>query len=289
MSNILITGATGNIGSEVIRYLHEIRSPNKIIAAVRDIEKSKKYLEKYKEIEYRQFDFEDYSSFNQAFKDINRLFILRPPHISNVNKYFKPFLKAAKDNGVNEVIFLSVQGAEKSKIIPHNKIERLIKETGFEYIFLRPSYFMQNLTTTLMSDIKHQRSIILPAGNAKFNWIDVQNIAEVAAILLDNFPKYRNRALELTGPENINFKGVVALINQVVDEPIKYRSVNPIRFYRIKKRQGMKRAMIMVMIMLHFLPRFQRQPVVSYYYEQLTSKKTNDLRSFIQREKAHFQ
>jgi len=63
---------------------------------------------------------------------------------------------------VNQVVFLSVQGAEKSKVIPHNRIESLIIEYGMEYIFLRPGYFMQNLTTTLLPDIIKRRQIFLP-------------------------------------------------------------------------------------------------------------------------------
>lgn len=108
-------------------------------------------------------------------------------------------------------------------MIPHNKIERLIQEAGLNYIFLRPSYFMQNLTTTLMQDIKTKREIILPSGQAKFNWVDVENIGEAAAILLDKFEAYKNQAYEITGLENENFEKVTLLINQVIKNPIQFQ------------------------------------------------------------------
>ena len=148
---------------------------------------------------------------------------------------------------------------------------------------------MQNLTTTLISDIKNNREIILPAGQAKFNWIDIENIGEIAAILLLHFSEYKNQIFEITGPENANFEEVTAMINKVIDSPIKYKNVNPIHFYFTKKQEGkMESGMIIVMIFLHFLPRFQNEPKISDFYENLTGKKPMTLKSFIEREKKAF-
>jgi len=160
----------------------------------------------------------------------------------------------------------------------------LIHEHGLEFIFLRPSYFMQNLTTTLISDIKTKRQIILPAGKAKFNWIDIENIGEIGAILLNNFNDYKNQAIEITGLENESFQQVTERMNESIEHPIEFKNVNPLRFYQIKKREGMAKGMIIVMILLHFLPRFQKEPKISNFYERLTGKKPTDLRTFIARE-----
>ncbi|MFA6618308.1 MAG: NmrA family NAD(P)-binding protein [Candidatus Neomarinimicrobiota bacterium] len=285
MDRILITGATGNIGLEVINYLTELKSSNEIIAGVRNIEKAKNVLKDCPDLNFTHFDFEDFDTFDKALNGIDKVFLLRPPHISDIEKYFKPLISKIKEKNITKIVFLSVQGAEKSKVIPHNKIERLINEYGLDFIFLRPSYFMQNLTTTLIKDIQTKRVIILPAGKAKFNWIDIENIGEVGAILLDRFNDYKNRAIEITGLENENFEKVTELINNSIDSRIEYKNVNPLRFYKIKKREGMVKGMIIVMILLHFLPRFQKKPRISDYYEQLTGKKPTDLKAFIEREK----
>jgi len=288
MQRILITGATGNIGFEVIRFLTKIGTSDRIIAGVRNIEKAKSVFQDYPKLEYLHFDFENFDSFDHALKGIDKLFLLRPPHISNVEKYFKPLVLKAQEKNINQIVFLSVQGAEKSRVIPHHKIERMIKEYGFDFIFLRPSYFMQNLTTTLIEDIKKKREIILPAGKAKFNWVDIQNIGEAAAILLKDFEKYKNREFEITGLENENFESVSALINSVIDTPITYRDVNPLQFYFIKKNQGVNDGMIFVMFLLHFLPRFQKEPQLSAFYEKITGKEPTSLNEFIEREKDKF-
>jgi uncharacterized protein YbjT (DUF2867 family) len=289
MCKILITGATGNIGFEVIRYLTRIDTSNTIIAGVRNIEKAKNIFKNYSKLDFVHFDFEDADTFVKALTGIDRVFLLRPPHISDVEKYFRPLITSIKQNNIKEIVFLSVQGAEKSKVIPHNKIERLINEFGFDYIILRPGYFMQNLTTTLIGDIKTKREIILPSGKAKFNWIDVENIGEVAAILLCKFGLYKNQAFDITGLENENFEKVTSLINNAIENPIKFRNVNPLRFFWIKKREGMVNGMIIVMILLHFLPRFQKEPQISVFYEQLTGKTPTNLKTFIEREKKKFE
>ncbi len=289
IKNILITGATGNVGFEVIRFLTKNNTTNNIIAGVRNINAAKKLFKDYSTIDFVNFDFEQPDTFDNALKNINTIFLLRPPHISDIDKYFVPLMTKLKEYEVNEVVFLSVQGAEKSKVIPHNKIEKLIENYNLNHIFLRPSYFMQNLTTTLLKDIKNKRQIILPARKAKFNWIDIENIGEISSIMLNKFSDFSNQTFELTGEQNIDFFEVTDLINTVIKRPISFSNVNPLKFYKIKKNDGMEKGMIIVMIMLHMLPRFQKEPVISNYYEQLTGKKPTTLIDFIKREIKYFQ
>lgn len=289
MTKILITGATGNVGIELIHYISQMAKSEKISLAVRDIEKSKSHFKKYPQFDLVKFDFDNPESFDKALDSIDRIFLLRPPHISDVERVFRPLLTKIKEKKIKDIVFLSVQGVEKSKIIPHHKIESLIKEYTFNYIFLRPSYFMQNLTTTLHTDIKTKRAIILPAAQAKFNWIDIKNIAELAALFLLKFDEFKNNYYEITGPETINFEELSNKINSIVKRPIIYKNVNPIKFYFIKKDAGLKFGLIIVMIMLHFLPRFQNEPKMSKIYKELTAKEPTDLNTFIKREIEQFE
>lgn len=288
MSAILITGATGNIGFEVIRFLYTLNTSHTIIAGVRNIEKAKTIFKEYPKLNFVHFDFEDFATFETALNGIETVFLLRPPHISDVDTFFKPLIVKIQQKNCKNILFLSVQGAETSKVIPHNKIERLLSESGINYLFLRPSYFMQNLTTTLIHDIQTKREIILPAAHAKFNWIDIQNIGEAGAMLLENFDEYKNHAFEITGLENENFDTVCVLINNEIERKIRFRNVNLFTFFWIKKRERMPVGLIIVMMLLHVLPRFQKEPRISNFYEQLTGKKPTDLQTFIQREKVRF-
>lgn len=282
MARILITGATGNVGKEVLQFLNT--TDHQIIVGVRNVQRAKIETVDKNSISLTHFDFENEKTFKPAFEDVDRLFLLRPPHISEIKKYFDPLLSRAKESGIKQIVFLSVQGAEKSNIIPHNKIERLIKDYGFEYIFIRPGYFMQNLTTTLLHEIRAHRQITLPAGNAKFNWVDVKNIAEVTAIALSDFEKYSNKSIEITGSEQLNFEEVADIMSEVIREKITYRSVNPLKFFFLKKKEGMNTGFIIVIAILHFLPRIQKQPSLSKSYTDMTGKIPTTLKEFIERE-----
>ncbi|WP_194976349.1 NmrA family NAD(P)-binding protein [Aquiflexum lacus] len=285
MKQILVTGATGNIGLEVVHYLNALNSDCEIIAAVRHVADAKQIFTDTVNLQFRQFDFENPETLSAAFHLVDVLFLLRPPQISEVDKFFRPLLVAAKANCIRNVVFLSVQGAEKSKVIPHNKIENLIQELEFNYIFVRSSYFMQNLTTTLLPEIVKDKRITLPSGKAKFNWIDVKNIGEATAYLIFNFAKYQNRSFEITGTENKNFAEVVKLMSEITGETISFQSINPISFYFKKRKEGMASGFAVVMTTLHFLPRFQKEPDISDHYQKLTGKKPTSIREFIAREK----
>lgn len=288
MRRILVTGATGNIGREVIHSLSKQNPESEIIAAVRNEERARTQFSDYPKLSFRRFDFENRNTFSPAFKDIDVLFLLRPPYISNVQEYFQPLLEAARENDIKKIVFLSVQGAEKSQVIPHNKIENLIKSFRFSYIFVRPSYYMQNLTTTLLPEIQESRTITLPAGQAKFNWIDVKNIGEACAVLIESFDKYKNRAYEITGTENRNFHKVVALMSEVTGIKVKYRSMDPVSFYFKKRKEKVPSDFALVMTLLHLLPRLQKEPKISNNYKMLTHKEPTLLKDFFEREKEIF-
>lgn len=282
----LITGATGNVGKAVLKHLDALTHDHTVVAGLRDLEKEREALAQYPDLELVHFDFEKPETYAEALAEVDCVFLLRPPQIADVDGVFAPLIDAMQQAGAKRVVFLSVQGVERSSVIPHHKIEKLIEKTDLAYIFLRPSYFMQNLTTTLAKDLKEHREILLPAGSARFLWVDVDNIGEVGAHMMLQFDQYVGQKPEITGQELFNFYEVAAQINQVVDNPIRYRAVGPLRFWWIKRQRGQGQAMILVMIMLHFLPRFQKDPAVSDFYEKLTGKKPTSLHSFIEREQA---
>lgn len=287
MKKVFITGATGNIGRAVIKQLQLKNKKVQVTAGVRNLEKAKSTFTEYQNLSFCQFDFENPKTYEESLEGFDTIFLLRPPHISKVD-VFVPLMKAIKKAEINEVVFLSVQGADKSKVIPHNKIERLIRKYKIPYIFVRPSYFMQNLTTTLNQEIKDKRSITLPSGKAKFNWVDIEDIAACSAQLIINFSDYRNQAYDITGSENESFEDVVERINDEVENRVTYKPVSPFKFYRLKKGEGMPMGFIIVMILLHYLPRFQKEPKISDNVKVLTGKEPTLLNEFIFREKELF-
>lgn len=331
MKCVLVTGATGNVGSAVIRSLIRqgggtgtgnasappAAAPDSagglhVIALVRDVDRARRDCPdewRTANVQFRRFDFEDAATFDTALigdggEGVDALFLLRPPHLTSMRRVFRPLLDAARAAGVGAVVFLSVQGVEKSSMIPHHKIEREIRGGGrrwrrqplqqqpLPYVFLRPSYFMQNMTTTLRGDIVgRDRRIFLPAGDARFNWVDIDDVAEVAAVVISRFDEFRNTALDVTGSENETFETVASLIRDVTGaDDVRYESVGPLRYVLTKRQEGEPMEKILVLTMLHYVARFQRddEPVVSDIYQRITGKPPTTLREFLEREKLKF-
>jgi uncharacterized protein YbjT (DUF2867 family) len=262
MKKALITGATGNVGMAVIKSLSKMSHNLKIVAGIRDFSMDKAKLADYK-IHFVGFDFMDATTYKSALEGCDMLFLLRPPQISDTEKYFKPLIETAKETGIKHIVFISVQGVEKSTIIPHNKIEKLIVNSKIPYTFLRSAYFMQNFLGSLHNDLVTKKTIFLPAGNAKFTLIDVRDVGEVAATILINPTKYLNKAYELTANEVLNFSEMAEQLSEGLDTRITYQSPNLIHFYWQKRKEKMPFAFILVMIMLHYLPKFQKTPPIT--------------------------
>lgn len=287
--NILVTGASGNIGYETIRGLWEIKSPHTIFAGDYKVENAREVLSSFDGLQYRKLDFADASGFDKALEGIDIVFLLRPPQLADIPTYFAPFVEAMKKHKISKVVFLSVQGVESQSLIPHHKLEKLLVEQQMEYVFLRPSYFMQNLTTTLLHEIKAMNKIFIPSGKLKFSWVDARDIGLVAAHVLTDFDRFSKQALEITGSEFTGFKKVAQLLSQKLNREIKYESPNLMKFFRAKRKMGISKAMIFVMIMLHYLPRFgKNHPRLTNVVEDITGRKPGTLEEFVDREGSKF-
>ena len=280
MTRVLITGATGNIGVEIINALSKLSHHLDLYAGVREINEGKIKLGNYK-IQFTRFDFTNIGSYKPALSCCDILFLLRPPQLSDVEKYFKPLISMCIEIKVRHIVFLSVQGVEKSKIIPHHKIEKLIADSKINYTFLRPAYFMQNFTTTLHYDLVKKQRIYLPAGNAKFTLVDVRDIGAVSANILISAAEHINKSYELTCLEILTFSEMATMLSDNLGISIRFMSPNLINFFLTKRREKIATMVILVMIMLHYLPRFQKEPEVSDWVEKITGIKPITFEQFI--------
>ena len=280
MKNILITGATGNVGMEVIKALVELKSDFDIYAGIMDLDKDKPALSGF-QLKTTHFDFNDSNTFKSALERCDILFLLRPPQISEVTKVFKPLIETAIQSAVKHIVFLSVQGVEKSKIIPHHKIEKLIVESNIKYTFLRPAYFMQNFTTTLHNDLVKHNRIFLPAGNSKFTLVDVKDIGKVAAKIISNTNAHVNKSYELTNHEKLSFGEMAAKLSKGLNTIIKYEPPNVFKFFLAKRKEKMPTMLILVMIMLHYLPRFQTEPETTDWVNKITNDEPTTFDEFV--------
>ncbi|SFQ21802.1 NmrA family NAD(P)-binding protein [Hymenobacter arizonensis] len=278
MKRILVTGATGNVGLEVVRALHE-RPDVLVLAGVRDVQRGAEALGAYPGVRLVPFDFADAATHDAALANCDSLFLLRPPQVTDA---FGGLIAKARQAGVGHIVFLSVQGAENNRFLPHHKTEQLLIAGGMPYTLLRPAYFMQNFTSTLRADLMEQHRIFLPAGKARFVLIDVRDIGDVAAIVLaDPITRHHNQAYTLTAQNRLTFQQMADQLTAGLGRPIAYESPSPWRFYRTKRREGLSRGFVLIMLLLHYLPRFTATPPISDAVSRITGRPPREFADFV--------
>jgi len=259
MTRVLITGATGNVGIAVLSALQKLDHHIEIHAGVRDALLVNAALSGF-DIKTVPFDFENTETFLPALKNVDLLFLLRPPQLSDVKTCFAPLIEVAQQSGVQHIVFLSVQGVENSSFIPHHKIEKLIVDSAIPFTFLRPAYFMQNFTTTLRNDIVNHQRIYLPAGTARFTLVDVEDIGDVAAKIITEPQHHVNKSYDLTNNETLTFADMADVLSRGIGKTILFISPNVFQYFWTKRKEKVPTMFILVMIMLHYVPRFQKTP-----------------------------
>ena len=221
---ILITGSLGNIGRAVTGQLLAAGRPVRAVdldpAAVRDT---------FPGAEAARFDFTDPQTWS-VFDGVEVVFLMRPPALSNIARDMVPALEAAKRAGVKHMVLLSLQGAENNKVVPHAKIEAWLRDSGLTWTFVRPSFFMENLSTTHRSDILDRDCLMVPAGKGKTAFVAAHDVASVAAVALENPASHINKAWTPTGPQALTYYEVASILTDLLGRPIRYGKPGAIRY-----------------------------------------------------------
>jgi uncharacterized protein YbjT (DUF2867 family) len=291
VTNILVTGATGNVGREVVQLLSAQEIP--VTAAVRNpIEASKGFGSNIRCV---LFDFTNPDNFVDAFTGIDKLFLVRPPAIADIHQ-ITPALNAAKQSGVKEIIFLSIIGADKNRIVPHYAIERAIEQLNIPAAFLRCSFFMQNLNTTHREDIRIRNRLFMPAGNGRTSFIDVRDIAAVAVKFLteecdrakpalgerSKEKPANNRAYNLTGAAALTYSEVASIFTNILAKPIHYTNPSIPIFIWQMLRQGFSLQFVLVMVGIYTTARFGLADLVTSDVQQLLGRAPISIEQYVE-------
>jgi len=265
---ILVTGALGNVGAEIVKHLLALG----IQVRAADL-KVEKIRERFGDVvDAVPFDFSRPETFASAFEGVEAMFLMRPPQISDVQRYIFPALDAAQMAGVHHVVFLSLIGIEKTKFVPHYKVEQYLRSSRMTWTFLRASFFMQNLNTTHRLEIKERDEIYVPVGFAKTSFLDVRDIGVVGSVVLTQ-PGHASKAYDLTGPDALDYWQVAGILSDVLGRKITYKNPNLLAFLGNTVRRGMPFAFALVMSGLYTATRFGQADMVTREVEHLTGRK----------------
>ena len=225
-TKILVTGATGQVGALVIPYLKADPSVQ-VVAAARSLEKIKRL-----EVPGVYLDLDKPDSLIPALEGVDRAF-LATGYTIDMMRQSKDFLNAAKHAGVKHIVHLGACGDNDTRISHyawHQFIERYVEWCGFSFTHLRPEIFMQNLLGYGGNKYVTQGVIRHYVGHARLSWVDIEDVAAVAAASLLEPQKHQGQTYRM-GYEALTCDEIAAIFTKTLGQPFSYEARPPEEFY----------------------------------------------------------
>lgn len=208
---ILVTGATGPVGSELVRLL--VESGAEVKAGTRRPERAADLFDP--RVEVVELDFAQPATFDGAVEWADRLFLQPPPFDPDAHETLAPLLDWAVQARTGHVVSVSAMGMEVRDDLPIRRLERHIESLGVDYTLLRPNFYMQTFSTGFLGDrIRRTSSFAMPVEAARVSLVDGRDVAAVAAVALGSTDHFAS-AYTLTGPEALTHAEVAAEISHV--------------------------------------------------------------------------
>lgn len=229
---ILVTGATGNVGRQVVEQLTSRGAD--VRALVRDPAKANFPSG----VSVVQGDLLDVDSLRIAFDGVSTLFLLNAVVPDEFTQALVA-LNVARDAGIERIVYLSVIHSDVYVNVPHFAgkfgVERMLQQMGFNATILRPAYFMDNDVT--IKDVVFQHGVYpMPIGSKGLAMIDTRDIGEIAALELirreSSAAALPTEIINLVGPDTLTSTDVSGIWSDVLGRSIAYGGDDPAGFER---------------------------------------------------------
>ena len=217
---ILVIGATGTVGSEVVRQL--VATGERPRALVRDPATARQRLGD--QVEHVVGDLDRPETIAAALAGVDRVFLLTTQS-SRQPEWERAVIGPAARTGVGQLVKLSVFRANEQSPLQvarqHGQAERVLAQSGLAATILRPVFFMQNLLAMV-----HDGAIATAAGDGRVAMVDARDIAAVAVATLTG-GGHAGKTYTLTGPQALSFYQVASVLSRQTGRPLRHVRVPP--------------------------------------------------------------
>jgi NAD(P)H dehydrogenase (quinone) len=221
--SILVTGASGQLGRLIVKYLADKINPSEIVAAVRSPEKATDLSALG--VIVRKADYNDPSTLKTAMKGVKKVLLVSSNDFIDRVAQHRHVVEAAKEQGVDVLVYTSLVHAATSPLKfvskDHADTEEIIKNAGIPYIFLRNGWYTENYLVSLPTILQHN-ALLGAAGEGKISGASREDYAEAAANALIHSDKHLNQTYELGGDEAFTLAELAAAISSLADRTIPY-------------------------------------------------------------------
>jgi NAD(P)H dehydrogenase (quinone) len=238
---IAVLGATGKVGSQVIRSLSAAGIPSK--ALTRNLAKAAPVPL----VEWVEGDLTNTIQLEKFLRGSNKLF-LNSGVQGNMAELQNDIIDIAQTLGYEQIIRLSTPAAREHSVDPvgewHWKIEEHLKASGIKWNSLQPQSFMQNWLGDLAASIKQERKFYDTAGTGRRAFTDTRDIGDVAAKLFHNAGEWADCIIPLSGSELVSYYDVAAVFSDILGEKIEYIDLLPDQAAERFRKKGMPEFLI---------------------------------------------
>jgi uncharacterized protein YbjT (DUF2867 family) len=216
---ILVTGATGHVGSELVRLLAEQGAPARALVQSPDKADPIQRLG----LEVAVGDFEQPDTLEAAMVGCDHLYLVSPPSPRQPEQE-RNVVDAAKQAGVSHVVKQTVLGADPDASMAfgrwHGQVEQYLAQSGLAHTLLRPHSFMQNFLLSAQP-VADQGALYGMTGAGRTSYIDTRDIAAVAAQVLTS-PGHQGQRYTLTGLEALSAAEVAERLSVATGRQVRY-------------------------------------------------------------------
>lgn len=243
-SNILVIGGTGKTGRRVVQRLKNKGKEPRVGARKAS----------------PSFDWDNKDTWVAALTGVEKMYVSYYPDLAvpGAKETIQSLTYLAKELGVKKMVLLSGKGETEAEAC-----EKIVINSGIDYTIVRASWFNQNWSESFFLEPILSGEVALPMSDVLIPFVDVNDIAEVAATVLLN-DSYNGEIIEITGPELITFKNVVDIISKVSDRSIHFYDITLEQYVEGMKQQDVPDDVVWLIEYLfkHVLTNPQNQLVV---------------------------
>jgi uncharacterized protein YbjT (DUF2867 family) len=280
---ILITGASGNVGKEVLKQITQ--TGVEVRAAFQSVSKAGGAPSG---VEIVAVDYNQAESLQTALKGVDRVFLVGPP-TAELTVLERNAMDVIAQSDVRRVVKLSAMGGREA-VFPrqHAQSEEYIQATGVPYTFLRPNGFMQNMINYNAPTINTQSAFYGSEGDGRVSQIDIRDVAAVAVKTLTE-DGHVGKAYTLTGPDALTNKEIAQILSGELRREIRFINLPPAQLKEALLSAGLPEWNADALLDLQRLYREGKATTVTRDVEQILGRKAISFAQFARDYRSDFE
>ena len=283
-SHILVTGASGRAGTEMIRQL---------AAAGASVRGAVHYPDHDAEgrvgrVDFVEVDFDRPDTLDTAFRGIDQAVLITPEE-SDMVAQTRNLVLAAERAGVGHLVrvsFLHAGAAGGPLLDWHREAEEVVRGSTISSTILRPNSYMQNFLTMYGPSIFVRGAFFTPMGAGRISYIDARDVADAAVRVLllaegDSLERADDRVYSLTGPRPLPHDEIAEILTRAAGQPIRYVDIGEEDACVALRRRGASEELVEALCELWLAMRHDEFATTAGDFEELTGRPPRSFEDFV--------